>query len=163
MRISITLRVPAKVLDAQKVIDAIAAKQRSKTAPDVIHLFKTTTVGWTHPPTWGQRQTVSRNSIGMEVHSSGPNSDQYALVNAGAKRHPINARNAPFLRYRKGYSASTKPRVLSSKAYVRSGAWAKRISVNHPGFAAREFDATIADQYSDTFREDMQDAINSAH
>ena len=163
MKIRVTLTVPKSVLDAQNVVNAIAAKQRTNTAPDVKHLFRQTTVGWHDPPGWGQKQTILRDSIGMEIHSSGPNSDQYALVNAGSPRHNIPLQPG-FLSFQRGYTPSTRPRVLSSRAYVRFGPrYSGVMQVHHPGFEAREFDQEIAERYKDTFRDDMQDAINSAH
>lgn len=162
MQIKVTLTVPKEIISETAVRDAIAAKQRTNTAPDVKRLFRQTTTGWHNAPIWGQTQRITQRSIGMEIYASGANADQYALVNAGAPRHPIPL-SAGFLSFQRGYGASTRPRVLSSRSYVRYGPrYSGVMQVNHRGFEAREFDQTIADQYEDTFRDDMQDAMQDA-
>jgi hypothetical protein len=163
MQIKVTLTVPDSILDEQAVFTAIAAKQRVKTAYDVKRLFRQTTAGWHKPPIWGQTHKFTRSEISVEIYASGANADQYALVNAGAPRHTIHPINPTgWLRFQRGYNASTRPRVLSSRAFSRFGPYSAAKIVHHPGFAAREFDQEIAEQYEDTFRDDMQDAINSA-
>lgn len=166
MRIQVILKVPDELLNSQAVVNAIIQKQQTNTAPDVEHLFRQTVVGWNNAPTFGHAQHIQTDSIGMEIHSSGPNSSQYALVNAGSPPHPIplpgTFARGGFLRFQTGYTPSTRPRVLASRAFVRSGPFVARVRVNHPGFVAREFDQEIADEYRDTFRRDMQDALGSA-
>lgn len=157
-----TLTVPKNVVDTQAVISALESKQRNKTAPEVKNLFLQTVNGWGNPPDFLSNQTTTENSIGIKTYSSGRNSDQYALVNAGSPRHPIDPLHAPWLRFQRGYTPSTSPRSLTSRPYQRSGPFTKAGHVEHPGFTAREFDQTIAEQYQDTFRQDMQDALNSA-
>jgi len=66
------------------------------------------------------------------------------------------------LRFQVGYRSATRPRVLSSRAYSRFGNYVSSRGVNHPGFEAREFTKTIAEEYEDTFVHDMQDAIHVA-
>lgn len=163
MRIRVVLTVPQRVLDAQGVIDAIYNTMRTKTAPEVQNLFKRTVEGWHNKPTFTHRMGRGPDHVSVTVYPGfGKNADQYALVNAGSPEHPITARNAPFLLFQRGYHSATKPRVLSSRPYVRYGHYWLQKSVHHPGFKAREFDQEIADQYQDTFRQDMQNAINSA-
>lgn len=43
---------------------------------------------------------------------------------------------------------------------MRYGPYSAALSVDHRGFKAREFDQEIAEQYEDTFQNDMQDAVN---
>ena len=162
LRVSIQLTVPDQILNPQNVIDEIAKTQRNKTAPEVQRLFKQTVVGWQNPPTFSHRQKIAASEIGVTIYTAfGRNVDQYALVNAGAPPHEIHPINpGGWLRFQRGYHSSTRPRVLSSRAYQRYGPYSKAVSVDHPGFKAREFDQEIADQYTDTFRNDMQDAVN---
>lgn len=160
MRVSVSLTVPAQVLNAQNVINEIARVQRSKTAPEVRRLFQRTVVGWQNPPAFNYTQNINNDSIGVTTFSSGRNSDQYALVNLGSPPHPIDPINPGGLRFQRGYRSSTRPRILYSRPFVRSGPFSLAWHVSHPGFEAREFDAEIADLYTDTFRDDMQDAMN---
>ena len=172
LRVSVQLTVPDQVLNPQNVIDEIAKTQRNKTAPEVQRMFRSTVVGWNNPPKFAYRQRIASDEIGVTIYASGSRVgshgltavDQYSLVNAGAKRHPIPLPGTTalggFLRFQRGYHSSTRPRVLSSRAYQRYGPYSTALSVNHLGFDAREFDQEIADQYTDTFRDDMQDAVN---
>lgn len=163
MRIRVVLTVPQRVLDAEGVIDAIYDTMRTKTAPDVQGLFKRTVEGWHNKPIFSHRMGRGPDHVSVTVYPAfGRNADQYALVNAGSPPHEIRPVTAPFLRFQTGYTPSTRPRVLSSRRYVRFGPYVNRMVVHHPGFEAREFDQEIADQYQDTFRQDMQNAINSA-
>lgn len=162
MRISVVLKVPQKILDSREVIRSIENAQKTRTAPDVKRLFGKTTNGWINKPSWQHKQTTTRDRIGVEIYSTGPNSDQYALVNAGAGPHRIDATNSSgFLRFQPGYRSSTRPRILASHAYSRFGNYISARSVSHPGFKAREFDQAIADHYRKTFADDMQDAVDS--
>jgi len=160
--IRVSLRVPERLLSVQNVVNEIARVQRSSTAPDVQRLFRRTVVGWRTPPQFNYTQHIERNSIGVTISSAGQNSAHYALVNAGSPAHLIRPVNpGGWLRFQPGYSPSTRPRVLSSRAYMRHGAFVRSKLVHHPGFTAREFDAEIADQYTPTFQADMQAAINT--
>lgn len=162
LRVSIQLTVPKEILNPQSVINEITRVQKSKTAPDVQKLFRKTVVGWKNPPTFSYRQGTRRDSIWVTIYTAfGRNAEQYALVNVGAKPHEIHPINpGGWLRFQRGYHPSTRPRVLSSRAYMRYGPYSSARMVHHPGFEAREFDQAIADEYTDTFQDDMQDAVN---
>jgi len=173
IRVSVKLTVPKHILNPQNVIDEIARVQRSSTAPDVQRLFRMTVDGWNNPPSFPYTQRIASDSIGVTISAKGSTRSshgltatlQYALVNAGSPRHPIPIPGTTavggWLRFQRGYNPSTRPRMLYSRAYARSGPYSSARSVNHPGFKAREFDKEIADQYRDTFRNDMQAAINT--
>lgn len=163
-RIQMKVTVPDHIMITREVIQAIARAQRDKTAPDLKKLFKQTVSGWSNPPDFLEHQIINSSKISMAVYAGGPNKDQYALVNGGARRHTILPRNqGGYLVFKRGYRASTRPRILSSRALSRFGdTWRVR-GVLHPGFEERAFDETIAEQYTDTFTEDMQNAIASAH
>lgn len=172
LRVSIQLTVPDKILNPNNVIDEIAKTQRNKTAPDVQRMFRSTVVGWNNPPTFDYRQRKESDELGVTIYASGSrvgshrltSVDQYSLVNAGADPHPIPRSGTTaaggFLRFQRGYRSSTRPRVLSSRAYMRYGPYSAERSVHHPGFEAREFDQEIADKYTRTFQNDMQLAVN---
>jgi len=94
------------------------------------------------------------------IHSGGNNTEQYALVNAGARPHVIRPRHARILKFQRGYRAATRPRVIGSHAAARYGPVVTAQAVHHPGFEAREFDETIAKEYAPRFREDMRRALD---
>lgn len=164
-RISITVKVPEVVLRTEFIRVSILQQMQRKTAPDLQRLFKQTVQGWKDPPVFLQKFTNSPSEVSTTVWP-GQNTKGgkiYALVNAGSPRHPIfPRRRGGMLRFYAGYRPSTRPRVLRSGPNARFGDYVGSYGVNHPGFEAREFDSTIAEQYEETFVEDMQDAIHVA-
>jgi hypothetical protein len=159
IRVRMKVTVPDEVFNTPEMVERIVKAQRAKTEPDLTKLFQKTVEGWKTPPKWNHKQTTTSSSISMEVYPYGKNYDQYALVNTGARPHSIVPRTAPRLRFQRGYRAATRPRSLSSRSLMRFGEFSQTRHVSHPGFEGREFDATIADFYFDTFAEDMQEAI----
>lgn len=160
--VGVKVTVPKEILNAQKVRQAIIDAQNNQTRPKVLKLFGQTVTGWKDAPVFRSRRIDTANQLGIQIYADGPNSDQYALVNGGAKPHVIRPRRARMLRFQRGYRASTRPRVLSSSAYARSGQFVAARMVQHPGFAAREFDQEIADKHGPEFENDMRDAIRGA-
>ena len=106
VRIKVT--VPQKVLDDKAVVNAIAAAQRQKTAPDIRKLFSGTVEGWTKKPDFAWRQDIKTNSIGVRIFAQGQHADTYALVNAGARPHTIVPKRGGMLRFQPGYRAATR-------------------------------------------------------
>ena len=168
LRIQMKVTVPKEILSVEAVRRSIADKLQHKTAMDLKTLFRGTTYGWSNKPTWRQKFTDHAAELSEQVYASGPNADQYALVNEGASPHDIPP-HGRFLRFQTGYRASTRPRVLSSRRNYRSGPFVLAKGVGgrfggkfHPGFEARKFDETIAEEYFDTFYHDVQNAISEA-
>lgn len=157
--IQITVTVPKEIVNVEKVRQAIIDAQNRLTKPKLIRLFGQTVDGWHNRPDFRSRRTDTSSQLGILVYPSGPDADQWALVNAGARSHIIRPRRARFLRFRPGYKAGTKPRSLRSTAFVRSGDLVSAGMVRHPGFEAREFTQTIADEHQSDFEKDMQQAI----
>lgn len=144
----------------ERVRQEIISAQNTKTKPALQRLFGRTVDGWDHPPIFSGRRVDTASQLGVRVEATGPNADQYALVNGGARKHPIRPRRARLLRFQPGYTAGTRVRSLSSRHYVRSGGFVTAREIpRHPGFAAREFDQTVADEHQPDFERDMQQAI----
>lgn len=160
--IRITVTVPAIVLNSSFVRDQIMRKMRQKTGPDLRREFKETVEGWTSAPDFSQTVFMNQDGIITHVFPSGNGTAKYELVNAGSPPHIITPRRRGMLRFQTGYRAATRPRVIGSRAKARSGNFISTPIVRHPGFEARAFDQTIAEEYADTFAEDMQDAIKMA-
>lgn len=162
IKIKMRVRVPKELLSSAKVVDEIARAQRQQTAPELKKLFKQTVDGWKTPPDFSQTQAIGPNRISISVFTSGPNAGKYALVNEGSPPHIIRPRRGGMLRFQTGYRAGTRPRMLSSRAYQRFGNYISTGIVHHPGFDARKFDETVAEEHGPQFEKDMQDAIKRA-
>jgi len=159
--IQVTVTAPKTLLNEQVIRDQIEKAMRSKTAPDLKRQFEKTVQGWKHPPDWSQKFTNQVNYVSVTVWASGANKEQYGLVNYGSPPHTIAPkRRGSILRFRPGYRAATKPRVISSRAPQRSGEFVGAYSVKHPGFEARRFDEAVAEEIGPRFAEDMQEAIS---
>lgn len=163
--VKISVTVPKEMFKVQAWRNRVMQVQSSKTKPELQKMFRATVAGWKNKPRFYGRKDVAVYHIGMIVHpASERNGEIYALVNAGAPPHPILPKKG-FLRFRPGYSASTSPKILSSRANQRFGGYVSSRGITnppHPGFEAREFDVTIAEQYADTFAKDMQDTFKYA-
>lgn len=163
MQIKIKATVPKSILNDKEVMDSIAMMMKQKNVPEVKSLFRKTTNGWDNAPYWLDTMKRTTNYLSDTIYPGGENADQYALVNHGAKIHDIPKSGTTFMRFQPGYTASTTPRVLKSGPKQRSGNYVTAYKIkNHPGFKAREFDKTIAKEYTPTFRKDVATAIKSA-
>lgn len=162
--IQITVTVPEIILESSLIRTMIVSKMQSKTGPDIRRLFEKTTRGWSNRPNFLQKFTSKVGYVSVMVWPSGSNKagNIYALVNNGAGPHTITPRSRGLLRFQRGYRAATRPRILSSRSPSRYGETVSAHLVRHPGFEAREFDATIAEQYAGTFAADMQNVIHVA-
>jgi hypothetical protein len=164
MRIQIKMIMPKKLFKDVNVISAVAKAQREYTEPDLMKMFHETVEGWEHRPNFDSKQVVNTKRISMSVGLFGANNKSqniYKLVNAGSPRHPISGKRG-FLRFQSGYRSATIPGQLFSHRASRFGDWWGAAKVDHPGFAARNFDMEIAGQYKSTFYKDMQAAIDEA-
>lgn len=157
--ITITVTVPKQVVNVDRVRQEIIDTQNRLTKQKLTQLFNQTTEGWRTRPSFASQREDTAGQLGILVYAAGQGADTYALVNEGARPHVIRPRHAKVLRFQRGYRAGTKPRTLRSQAFVRSPPWWNTLQVRHPGFEAREFTKTIADEHEPEFNQDMQDAI----
>jgi len=151
--------VPELVINSSVMRLQIEKALRTKTGPDIKRNFEKTVSGWKHKPNWSVKLTNRSNYLSVSVWASGPNADQYGLVNAGSPAHTISPKNGGMLRFQPGYSAATKPGRLMSRSAQRSGAFISARDVSHPGFEGRKFDLAVAEETAPRFAEDIQDAI----
>ena len=157
VRVSVT--VPESIINSAVLRGRIERVMKDRTGPEMRRLFKGTVAGWKHPPNFTQRFASTGDEISVAVFASGTNKNQYALVNYGSKKHTITPRRGGMLRFQQGYNAGTKPGSLSSRAPRRSGSFVSRKIVHHPGFKAREFDASVAEKILPKFIDDVNSAI----
>jgi len=152
--------VPKEIINSAEKMREIERALRTKTGPDIRTQFKKTTTGWKNKPDWSQKMTVRTSYLSVSVWASGPNADQYGLVNAGSPRHEIRPKNSGgLLRFQPGYRAATRPGRLMSRSAQRSGDYMSTPVVRHPGFEGRAFDEAVAEEVAKRFADDIQDAI----
>lgn len=157
--VSITVTVPESILNDAQFRAEIERTMRSVTGPYLKREFDKTTEGWDNRPTFTQKFSSSNDAISVKVFTT---QEQYGIVNAGSPSHTITPRRGGMLRFQTGYRAATRPRVISSRAKARFGPTVSARSVRHPGFEARDFDVTIADDLRPRFEEDVNRAIERA-
>lgn len=157
MRVKVT--IPELVIDSALVRNAIQRKMETKTGPDLQKEFRKTVDGWSNPPPFNPH-VYHGTSLRTVVYTE---SERYIFVNNGTSAHRITPKGARgLLRFQPGYRAATKPGVIGSSRPSRFGEHVTSRGVYHPGVEARNFDQVIAEEYADTFVEDIQDAISMA-
>ena len=113
--------ISAKVTAPKKNFDfAIFEAEALKTInrenkPAVKRLYEATVEGWQNKPTFNTKVTLARGrKITLRVFPTGKNADQYNLVSAGAREHPIFSLTSKPMSFQAGYRPATQPRVLKS-------------------------------------------------
>lgn len=157
--ININVSVPKKLFLDADFVNEITEIMKNEVAPDLKHLFRGTTNGWSEKPSWRQKLTKRSSEISMEVWTE---DKIYGLVNAGSPPHTITPRNGGFLRFRPGYRSATTAGSIISRRVYRSGNPVTASSVKHPGFVPRRFDELISREYDPKFRESVQKAVENA-
>lgn len=170
-RIAIKIRVtvPKEILSAEGVKDAIVAKMKNKTVPEIRRLFEGTTEGWKNRPYFNTDVKEFSNKITGKVWPGKDKAGQiYRLVALGSPPHMIIPRRwgrrfgFSRLRFQIGYFSASLPNNLISRSARRYGPVVSPFGVSHPGFPPRNFHKIIAEGYTDIFARDMQDAVHEA-
>lgn len=161
--VSISVKLPNKrMFDGKLFVEALEKQMQQKTVPALTGMFEKTVEGWDDKPSFKSSKIHEADRIGVRVYASGGRAANiYRLVNNGAPAHEIASGKLGFLLFRPGYSSSTRPRILGSRAKRRFGNYIFPQVVNHPGFEAREFDQTIADAHYPDFVRDMQEVFRN--
>jgi hypothetical protein len=163
-KVSFTPILPKGKFDAQIYKDSWERTLRARVKPDLVNLFKRTTVGWENKPVFRGTINKSTKFLRLLVKATGKNAEIYAMIDVtGAKPHTIVPRNAPQLVYRPGYTAATRPGRIQSRRKRRSGPIVTAKRVKHPGFEAREFSKTIARGYQKKYVRLMTESTNIAN
>lgn len=130
---------------------------------DIIRDYEKTVEGWRNKPYFRTRLRITQDEVSFFVWPAGPHADQYNLVDAGSPEHVITPKAiGGRLRYRTGYSPSTRPRVISSRRSSRYGPLVTARAVSHPGFEGREFHKTISKEYYPDYRRRIKNALQRA-
>jgi len=153
--------IPKEILNDAQVRRNIEHTMTQKTGPDLRREFDKTHRSWDHHPNFKQEHYFGVRVLWVKVFTY---SQIYRMVNSGTKPHPIfPKRPGGMLRFRNGYKAKTRPRLIGSVTGGKFGEYKSHLAVNHPGIKEpREFDKTIAEEYEETFLEDVQKAIKDA-
>ena len=86
----------------------------------------------------------------------------FGYLNEGTPPHKIRAKNAPALRFQKGYKAKTKVRWIGSQGGGPFGPWWSAKEVDHPGIEARKYDEAITKKRESWYKRRMERAMTQA-
>lgn len=142
-------------------------------APKIQDDFEKTTATWKNKPKFKTEVRVGRaaggdlakkvigtaTGVSLEVSTDDP---IYGFVDEGTKPHPIVAKKAARLFYRKGSKPKTLPRVIGSGAGAPGTTVGRPQAVQHPGTKAREFSVVIQKKWQPLFYRAMQAALEQA-
>jgi len=134
-------------------------------APGVLTDFEATVATFVRKPDFHAVTELMPDGIVTEISLTNLTDEAnaiYALLDAGAPRHPIRARTSRRLRFRTGYISKTVPRMLTSRAGGRTGPWRSPSAVDHPGFEGRDFEGTIARVHTPRYYRIMEKAMKRA-
>jgi len=160
---------PRKRIDAEKFAVAIMA-ELDKQGQIAKRMYKKTTRTWKPPrPVFkvdvvyakppGPRGGRESRPASVHVYTT---SDKYKWVDYGTKPHIIRPRRAKYLKFRVGFRAKTRVRVIGSRRGRRFGSWVSVSKVRHPGTKAREFTKEIQKRRRRPFYKAMFRAIEKA-
>jgi hypothetical protein len=131
-----------KIIDP-RVIRRNLTRAVDQTANIVRDDFKRTVRTWRTKAAFAKRGPIQKiDNIEAKVST---NSEIYLFLDKGTrKNYPIPKSGTANLRFRSGYTAKTRVRVIGSRGGGASGPFVHRRRVIHPGIKAREFSLTIA-------------------
>ncbi len=161
--ISVKTKVPKGKLEFAIFAEEIEKTMRGQTGPVVKRLYDATVEGWKNKPTFSAVIFKARGRhIRTRIQPIGKNADQYNLVSAGAKKHPIISLSTKPMSFQTGYKAATQPRIIKSTRAQGFGRVKYAFAIMHPGFEGRDFHETIAKFYAPIFVDDMRKAMDRA-
>lgn len=151
---------PKQIIDERKLKAVVTNALRGAAKAIKVDFMATTA-------TWNKKPTFEVAEQGPDRVSVGTDNEIWGMINAGTKPHIIRVKRAKFLRFQWGgpgsYGAKTKPRQFRSNKGKRGGPLNFRKSVNHPGFAARQYDEAAIEKYEKLMPGILQRAIESAN
>ena len=129
-----------------------------ETGKEIKKDFDRTTVTWKSRPEFEIVMSITK---GLELFVWTDN-EIYGYVSEGTEEHVILPVNAKALRFREGYHAKTKPRVIQSFSGGPFGKVVFAAGVIHPGTEAREFAQVIQKKWQPRFKRRMEKAMGEA-
>lgn len=140
-----------KLINSRSFHEVASRRAGERIALGIQRLLRQVVAGWDTPD-------KPQAMIQMLFHAGGGFSgsvyieDKIAyILNVGARRHQIKARNAPLLSFNWGgkgsYVPGTTPRKFTSRARQKNGVPVLFSRVNHPGHKARKWDDEAAKRF----------------
>jgi hypothetical protein len=83
----------------------------------------------------------------------------WGYINSGTPAHIIQARNAPYLKFRTGYVAGSRPGTWTVAAGYYTGGWRRKLKVRHPGIKARNWTKLLEEDRRAQFYGKLMDAV----
>ncbi len=115
--------------------------------------FKKTIKTWNHKPTFNK-------SVKFRKAEVSTTDEIYGFVVRGTRAHPITPKAGGLLRFRSGFKAKSRPRIISSRPGGSSGPFVTAKRVSHPGTKPRDFDKEIAKRRKKNLNNLVRLAIN---
>jgi hypothetical protein len=139
--------------------------EMEKFAPFLVKDFEKTTAGWQgDKPKFTPVLKMDGAGITIQIRLAGSahGREKWNWLNYGTKPHKIRAKAGKRLHFQTGYSAGSKPGTTFTSRASRSGGWASKDEVNHPGTAAREWKDLIIKDNQPLFERWMSAAMRNA-
>lgn len=133
-----------------------------KTNDFVTAEFGKTYATWENRPTFEDKLTGTSTAAQKIVAEHWTINQIYEWVVRGTRRHPIDAKNAPFLVFNDTFQSKTLPGVIGSRQGFVGGGIVKKKHVEHPGTEGREYDKLIKEKAQPVFEANMSDAMRWA-
>ncbi len=149
----------AKLIDETKIKRELRFALRS-VGTTVKNDFVRTIRTWSNKPSFVQRGPLTLGDR-ITISVSTGNKIYLFLTRGTRKNYPIprSPKTVGFLRFRTGYRAKTRPRVIGSRGGGAFGPFASAKQVIHPGIDARDFDKEIAKRRQKTLVKQFRNAI----
>jgi len=150
--------------DWNVVIKEVESTLQKEVKPALLNYFQQIVASWSpdDAPQFKAKVHVDKQGITVYVYPTGTEHQKNVwkwVSITGTVEHPIEARNAPYLKYRKDYL----PRTTRSGGYKGPGAavgpWRTALIVTHPGFLPRDFEGWVKRWYEDEFRRLVENAF----
>lgn len=153
----------AKLLDSKIVRQEIIREGIDDAKRQAINMAKATVRTWKGKPTFKGRFFATADQIGVDVTPQGPNAQKWIWLTLGTrKKYPIPKSGRRLLRFRAGYRAKTRVRVIGSRGGGSFGPTVFAQRVIHPGIKAREFEKEMARRLRKRFKKRVERALRRA-
>lgn len=116
---------------------------------------------WKNKPKFVTSPFVEPDSISIFVEPIGPNAKYWEWTSRGTRPHIIQAKNKPFLIFRKEYEPKTTvgPPPTWGNSGKSSGDYVRKVTVQHPGTEPRHFEEYIGNELKNDFRRKIENAF----
>ena len=127
-----------------------------------INMANATVRTWEGKPTFKGRFFATANEIGVDITPQGPNAPKWIWVTLGTRSRFVRPRRAKALRFRAGYRAKTRVRVIGSRSGGPFGGVVFSQGHRISGIKAREFEIEIAKRLRRRFERRVERALRRA-